>query len=174
VTECPPTDFDGEWNDLQLVTPRHAVQAEWNNAAVEQHCGRSKQQMFICKAGDTIRDRLLMIAERYAVVLRDQGQKGRQRPWNDLDITNSAHGTIIDIILNTDEPSLPNQNIVDLVHLPFYILVQLDRTRVTQLEGLPPGVIPIAKSFTINVMVDRKSQPHTVKRRQFPMTAAYA
>ena len=157
-----------------------------------------KQQLFICKAQDTIRDRLLKIAERYAVALRGQGQKKRQRRnelpekiqlaigmkvmvtqnvETDLDITNGARGTIIDIILDKDEPPLPNTNIVELVHLPAYILVQLDRTRVTQLAGLPPCVIPVAptsKSFTITVMVDGKPQNHTVKRRQFPMTAAYA
>jgi hypothetical protein len=66
---------------------------------------------------------------------------------------------------------------VELVHLPAYILVQLDQTCVTQLEGLPPCIIPVrpvSKSFTITVMVDGKPQNHTVKRRQFPMTAAYA
>ena len=64
-----------------------------------------------------------------------------------------------------------------LVHLPCYILVQLDRTCVTQLKGLPPCVIPIvpaSKSFTITMMVNRKSQNRTVKCCQFPMTAAYA
>ena len=197
--ESPLTDFNGAWSNLCLVTPRHAVRTEWNKSAVEKHCRQSKQQLFICKAEDTIRDRQLTIAERYAVVLRGQGQKKQQRRQNelletiqlaigmkvmvtqnvetDLDITNGARGTIVDIVLDKDEPLLPDENIVNLVHLPSYILVQLDRTRVTQLEGLPPCVIPVApasKSFTITMMVNGKPQNRTVKRRQFPMTAAYA
>lgn len=100
-----------------------------------------------------------------------------QNVETDLNITNSAHGTIVDIILHPDKPPLPNTNIVDLVHLLSYILVKLDRTGVTQLEGLQPSVIPVepaSKSFTIAVPVEAKPQNRTVKRQQFPMTAAYA
>jgi hypothetical protein len=82
-----------------------------------------------------------------------------QNVETDLDITNGARGTIVDIILDKDEPPLPEMNIVELVHLPAYILVQLDRTHVNQLEGLPPCVIPVgpaSKSFSITVMVDGK------------------
>jgi ATP-dependent exoDNAse (exonuclease V) alpha subunit len=100
-----------------------------------------------------------------------------QNVKTDLDITNGARGTIVNIILDKDKPPLLEMNIVELVHLPAYILVQLDQTHITQLEGLPPCVIPVgppSKSFTITVMVDGKPQNHTVKRHQFPMTAAYA
>jgi len=100
-----------------------------------------------------------------------------QNVETDLDITNSAHGTIVDIILDKDEPPLPDKNIMNLVHLPSYILVQLNRTHVTQLEGLPLCIIPVipmSKSFTITMMVDGKPQNRTIKHCQFPMTAAYA
>ena len=67
-----------------------------------------------------------------------------QNVETDLDITNSACSTIVDIVLDKDEPPLPNENTVNPVHLPSYILVQLDRTHVMQLEGLPPCIIPVA------------------------------
>lgn len=36
---CPETNFDTEpWNDESLVTPRHAVQMQWNDASVRKHC----------------------------------------------------------------------------------------------------------------------------------------
>jgi hypothetical protein len=97
-----------------------------------------------------------------------------QNVKTDLDITNGAHSTIVDIVLDKDEPPLPDENIVNIVYLPSYILVQFDRTCVTQLKGLPPCVIPVtpaSKSFTITMMVNRKPQNHTVK---CPMMAAYA
>jgi len=53
-SECPSMDFNSTWSDLHLVTPHHAVQTEWNNSAVEKHCRQSRQQLFICKAEDTI------------------------------------------------------------------------------------------------------------------------
>ena len=197
--ECPLADFtSGIWGNMSLVTPRHAVRTEWNVSAIEKHCKQSQQRLFICRAQDTIRGRPLSIVERYAAATRGQGQGKRQKKNDlpetvqlsigmkvmvtqnvetDLDITNGARGTIVDIILHPDEPPLPNENTVELVHLPSYILVKLDRTRVTQLEGLSLGIIPVeptSKSFAITVNVEGKAQSRTVKRQQFPMTAAYA
>ena len=140
----------------------------------------------------------MTIVERYAVIARGRG-KGKQQKRNelpetiqlavgmkvmvtqnvetDLDITNGAHGTIMDIVLHPDEPPLSDENTVELKYLPSYILMKLDRTCVTQLDGLSPSVIPVEptmKSFTINVQVEGKLQKRTVKCKQFPMTAAYA
>ncbi|KAG6805077.1 hypothetical protein H0H92_000785, partial [Tricholoma furcatifolium] len=100
-----------------------------------------------------------------------------QNVKTDLDITNSARGEIVDIILHPEESTISNDNIVELTHVPAYILVKLSQTRATKLEGLEPSVIPVepsSKTFTINVMVQGKSQSRTVKRCQFPMTASYA
>ena len=94
----------------------------------------------------------------------------------DLDITNGAHGTIVDIVPDKDEPPLSDESIVNLVHLPSYVLVQLNRMHITQLEGLPlciTSILPPSKSFTITMMVKQKSQDQTVKHCQFSMTTAY-
>lgn len=195
--QCLPTDFTQEpWNDQRLVTPRHAVRKEWNDAAVEKHCKETGQQLFICPAQDTIRGRPLSIVERYAVALRGKGDGSRrkrnelpetvqlavgmkvmvtQNVETDLDITNGARGEIIDIILHPNEPPVGNDAVVTLAYPPSYILVKLDKTRVTQLEGLEPGIIPVEpalRTFMITVQIDGKEVTRTVRRQQYPMTPA--
>ncbi|KAF9040360.1 hypothetical protein BDZ89DRAFT_1060455 [Hymenopellis radicata] len=97
----------------------------------------------------------------------------------DLDIANGARGTIVDIILDPEEPPVPEgETIIHLKYLPLYILVKMERTRTSQLEGLDQGVIPIQprqRSMRISIQ-QRKGAPasRTVKRRQYPLTLAYA
>ena len=97
----------------------------------------------------------------------------------DLDIiTNGARGEIVDIILHADELPINHENsIVKLRYLPAYILVKLSRTRTTQLEGLDECVIPIearTSTYRIKQTIGEKDIQRTVKRRQYPLTAAYA
>jgi len=61
----------------------------------------------------------------------------------DLNITNIARGTIVDIILHPDEEYSKDKQEVVLKHVPLYILVKLDRTRATPLKGLEEEVIPV-------------------------------
>ncbi|KAF8192858.1 hypothetical protein K438DRAFT_1762159 [Mycena galopus ATCC 62051] len=62
--------------------------------------------------------------------------------------------------------------------MPAYILVKMARTRANQLEGLDEHVIPIEPAqVTYHVkfeLPDHKSTQRTIRRRQFPMTGAYA
>lgn len=96
----------------------------------------------------------------------------------DLDITNGARGEIVDIILHPDEPPIANLPVIHLRYVPMYILVKLTRTRATALEGLQDNVIPIEPAITtyrIKIEQDKgRTVQKTVRRRQFPMTAAYA
>ena len=99
----------------------------------------------------------------------------------DLDMTNGARGEIVDIILHPDEEIShlnDDASVVYLKHLPAYILVKLSRTRATTLMGLEEGVIPIEPVLTrYRIQTQTKSGDtvqKTVRRRQFPMTAAYA
>jgi hypothetical protein len=96
----------------------------------------------------------------------------------DLDVTNGARGEIVNIILHPDEPPIGDEPIITLQHLPSYILVKMDRTRATQLEGLDESIIPVqmaTRSFQIKVRKPGGNYvTRTVRRRQFPMTAAYA
>ncbi|KAF8833843.1 hypothetical protein BDN67DRAFT_916157, partial [Paxillus ammoniavirescens] len=66
-----------------------------------------------------------------------------QNVKTNLDITNRARGTIIDILLSPDEPTiLEIKPITKLQHLPICILVKLMHTRATRLKDLEESVIP--------------------------------
>jgi hypothetical protein len=198
-TEETLVDFDSPpWNDASLVTPRHAVRSEWNAIAVRKWCRDTGQQLYTCRAEDTFKGRLLTLVERYAVAARIKEEKRRKRKElspevelaigmkvmvtsnveTDLDITNGARGEIVDIILHPDEPVITNQPIVNLVHMPLYILVKLTRTRATKLEGLDEAVIPVEPAtikFQIKVKtIENKKTTRTISRKQFPITPAYA
>ena len=96
----------------------------------------------------------------------------------DLDITNGARGTIMDIILHPDESYSEEGRDIVLKNIPLYLLVKLERTRATPLKGLDEAVIPVelaTKSMQVQVVENDGNQPRrTVKWRQFPVTAAYA
>lgn len=195
-----PVDFKSEpWASAPLVTPRHAVRKTWNESAVRKACRESGRQLFICTAEDTIGGRELNLPERYAVAMRSKTQGRRKRkdlPWRieiakgmkvlvtdnietDLDVTNGARGEIVDIILHPDEPPISDSDpVVYLQYVPAYILVKLSRTRASRLAGLEDAVIPVevaTTSMKISIRVrGGKTVTRTVRRRQYPITAAYA
>jgi len=197
--QCLPTDFSKPpWNSVALVTPRHAVRKLWNEAALRRHCRNSGGRLYICPADDKIKGRPLTLAERYGLAARgSSGKRNRKKELpnvveiaigakvlvtqnidTDLDVTNGARGEIVDIILHPDEPPLCTGPIIKLKYLPAYILVKMERTRATKLEGLDKGIIPIEPaSHNIRISVRTKGNKYvtrSVTRRQFPMTAAYA
>ena len=62
----------------------------------------------------------------------------------DLDVTNGACGEIVDIVLHLDEPAFSaNEPIVHLKYLPAYLLVKLQCTHASCLQGLKEAVIPV-------------------------------
>ena len=61
----------------------------------------------------------------------------------DLDITNRARGIIVDIVLNPGEIYSKEAKEVVTTKLPLYLLVKLDWTQTTPLEGLQEAVIPV-------------------------------
>lgn len=203
--KCAIPDFESEqWRDVALVTPRHAVRTQWNDAATRKHCARRGVQLFICPADDRISGRRLTTVERYAAACKKSRSRGRREKaglpdevmlavgmkvmvtvniMTDLDVANGARGEIVDIVLDEDEPPIPNAPVVTLTKPPAYVLVKLTRTRATKLQGLPECVIPIEPmTKTYEIVVDeslpgcdgRQEVKKTVKRRQLPMTAAYA
>jgi len=89
-----------------------------------------------------------------------------------MDITNGARGTVVNIVLNPDEPPLGESSITTLKHLPQCVLVKLNCTRAACLDGLDDGVILIflAKS-SMQITLGKKVK--TVTRFQYPITATY-
>ena len=165
--EAPTIDFSSlPWNEAALVTPRHAVRTQWNDAAIRKMCREKGRQIFKCTAHDTIKGRTISMKER-CILETHRGKKNRRGhtvkdlPYcieiaigmkvmvtnnieTDLDITNGARGEIVDIILDPDEPPIDaNENIIRLRYMPAYLLVKLTRTRATRLEGLHECVIPV-------------------------------
>ena len=97
----------------------------------------------------------------------------------DLDITNGARGTIVNIWLHPEEPPISDlQPKIELKYLPLCVLVKLDHTRTSQLTGLEECVIPVepvTQPYRISYQSSEgNALTRTVRRRQFPMTAAYA
>ena len=103
-----------------------------------------------------------------------------QNVETNFDITNEARGTIVGIKLHPDERMVSKRTsqYMELQHLPLYILVELQQTRATQLTGLEECIIPIEpRTQTFQVKCEQSNGQQvtkTIKRRQFPMTAAYA
>jgi ATP-dependent exoDNAse (exonuclease V) alpha subunit len=95
----------------------------------------------------------------------------------DLDVANGSRGIIINIVLDADEPPIPDTPVVRLKMPPTYILVKLDRTRATRLEGLEERTIPLEPSmakYRIKLATGTKMVTRTITRRQFSITPAYA
>lgn len=182
------------------MTPRHAVRIRWNESAVRKHCQLSGNQLIISEAEDTIKGRRLTHSEREALMARvgqDSLQKKNKQQLpskvelaismkvmvttnieTDLDITNGAHSTIMDIILHPEEEYQTDAEEITPVRQPLYLLVKLDWTSTTQLEGLDAHVISVeAITQSIQILVlenDGKTGRCTVKHHQFPVTPAYA
>ena len=182
------------WANAALITPRHAVWTLWNEAAVRKLCAESKQRLFICVAHNTIKGKALSLAQRYTLASRHKTDGRRRRKdlpesihlalgmkvmvtnnlQTDLDIMNSAHGVITDIILDPDEPEPGDDPVITLKYLPACILIKLSRTRAGQLPGLESGVIPIQRvSCAMQIKVG-KDKTRTVTRTQYPITGAYS
>lgn len=189
--ECPPTDFASEpWRSAVLITPRHAVRRPWNAQALRAHCARTGATLYVCRAQDRFQRRRLDKQERLAVRKKKEGKSTQDvlelaigmkamvtfNVSTNADITNGARGVVHDIVLQSkDDVERRGPGVVKLKRLPAYVLVKLDRTRALALPGFPVGVIPVVpmeKTFTI--VSTSRGRTITVKRLQFPLTAAYA
>ena len=199
--EAKPIDFmQHPWDKAALVTPCHAVRRLWNETALLKHGKKARRMILECEADETIRGQTLTLGERFAAYARqknlDSNQQKQELPLTvqmaigmkvmvtqnvitDLDITNGACGTIVDIWLHPDEPAITDvQPILKLKHLPVCVLVKLDRTRTSRLNGLEESVIPVEPTTQTYRITCQGSEGNviqrSVRRRQFPMTAAYA
>jgi hypothetical protein len=202
IERNPQDDYASPpWNDAVLITPRHGVRTQWNDACLKRHCQRDKRQLFVCPAQDLIRGQSLSDVENHALKMRAGSKNHRQNRRKDLpqevriaigakvlvtqnididlDLTNGARGEIVDIILHPNEPLISSSSTeIHLQYLPSYILVKMGRTRASRLQGLDDKVIPIepvSQSISISLLnTNNQTIKRTVQRRQFPMTLGYA
>jgi hypothetical protein len=147
----PQVDFSVDpWKSASLITPRHAVRKQWNEAAVRKLCWETGQQLFVCStlctAQDVIQGRPLTLSEKYCLESRHVNREGKRLTRAkdlprtvdfaigmkvmvtenieiDLDLTNGARGEIIDIVLHPDEPPIGNTPVVHLSYMPAYIMI---------------------------------------------------
>jgi hypothetical protein len=188
-------DLSGsEWDEAILITPRHAVRRRWNDEALRRHCRRAGERIYFCPAEDSIGTRDVTKEEKWVIVnaanLKGGNAGSRTQPnmvtlavgmramvtWNvntELDVANGARGIITRITLDSRETADIQGHEVRLKYPPAYVLVKLDRTKAAQLEGLEAGVVPITL-ISRNMTVEIKGKHVSVRRRQVPITAAYA
>jgi hypothetical protein len=70
--------FDVEpWSNACLVTPRHAVRIVWNKLCARRWCRKSRQQLFICLAQDTVEDCPLTLTQHISVATFSPEKKNR-------------------------------------------------------------------------------------------------
>ncbi|KAI6126364.1 hypothetical protein EDD16DRAFT_1425629, partial [Pisolithus croceorrhizus] len=129
------------WVLACLMTPQHAVHQQWNHATLEKHAGMMDTIIFECVAEDTMGNQTHQSRHEYQGRRRNHelldtielclgsSVMVTENVETDLDITNGAHGTIVDIFLHPDEPPTTCCNgVIQLRLLPSFLLVKLDRT----------------------------------------------
>ncbi|KZT57478.1 hypothetical protein CALCODRAFT_419311, partial [Calocera cornea HHB12733] len=150
---APYTNYQmSPWNDAVLITSRHIVRNNWNNAAISRLCHSKKQTLLISRAFDTIGKRQVTSEERYRILTRNKTRgKGRNEQsglpqdvplvigmevmvtlnvQTDLDVANGARGQLVGIGLDENEPAVPQHTKqVILKRPPTYVLVKLYRTK---------------------------------------------
>ncbi|KAF8527302.1 hypothetical protein JB92DRAFT_2640926, partial [Gautieria morchelliformis] len=113
---CQVPDFSRPpWNNAVLVTPRHGVRMEWNDAALREHCRTSAKPIFVSPAEDTVGmennelslpQKLLVAAsegkERLARKIKVAEGMRAMLTWNlvvSADLANGTQGTVEKIFL---------------------------------------------------------------------------
>lgn len=90
-----------------------------------------------------------------------------------LDIANGARGKIVKIVLHDVETAFsPMEPVVHLRFPPAYVVIKMIGTKVSQLEGLDTGEIPLMlseRSFSIQI----RNEKRTVVRTQLLLTPAF-
>lgn len=193
---CDILDFSKlPWSDVVLVTPRHGARIQWNFASLAKHCAWTGERLYISMAEDTVgKDRRMpSLAQRIQIagmkpdhtakldgevelavgmkvmVLTNISAKG--------ELANGTRGTIEDIILDVrdwdtsmDEPT----GTTKLKYPPAMVLFKPSKPTRMHFEGIAPGLIPLFPSEETFSIKDSQNRSKTIRRRQFPLTAAYA
>jgi len=120
IHQSPIDILSPPWNDASFITPCHAARGHWNHAPLRKACLEGGQWFLVghAEAEDTIKKRPPSLVERSALAQRSAGdgqRKHKDLPETiklvitrmkvtvtgnvvaDLDITNGARGTIVDV-----------------------------------------------------------------------------
>jgi hypothetical protein len=185
-----------EWQSAKLVTPRHATKDLWNARALRQFSARSKKQIYRWESEKLVNGEFADSRASYELEKQKQRRRGAKSTQSrflevcegadvmvtvnvdtDMDLANGTRGTVEEIILAEDEPQVGSEQVVMLEKMPLLLLVRLEKTRATQIEGLAPNVIPIHPFDTKTKVAYRKGSTdvaETVVKRQFPLILGFA
>jgi hypothetical protein len=157
---------------------------------MRQWCKETGEKLFVCQVANAIKGRQLTLRERYTLAAKAQTSGRRKRKdWaeteaielarrmklmvttnleTDLDMTGGAWGAIVDIILHPDEPPIGKEPIVQLKHLPAYIL-KLSCTQARRMNGLEERALqvkPVAAKMKITIKSHQTGKMiNTLRRR---------
>ena len=183
---CPVPDFTvALWCECILVTPQNAIQMLWNEWMLNMHCSCTGQTHYTVNAIDKCQLCKLSILEHLAIVHLEINQMNlllqkleiavgmklmvlsNIAPYASL--ANGSCGVVMGIILNLRESECDTATTIHkLQYPPSAILFHPLNGCAVQLQGLPPGTVPIfpqTKLFTIGSLL--------VKHTQFLITPAY-
>lgn len=89
------------------------------------------------------------------------------------DVVVVSVGMKIMVTFNAETDFSMSDPVVRLSHTPAYVLIRMSKTKVTQLEGLDKGAIPIVPEQRTFAILDGQKRK-TVHRQQLPLTLSYA
>ena len=136
-----------ELNDALLVTPRHGVREEWNNAAISKHCRKTGHQLLISPILHEIHGRPPTVADKISIDEYYRKNKNRNTAELqqevklavgmrvlvtrnidlDADLANGARRSIVGIVLHPDKPAVDTRKSV--THLQYPPSIMLNWTR---------------------------------------------
>ncbi|KAH6906301.1 hypothetical protein BKA70DRAFT_1372848 [Coprinopsis sp. MPI-PUGE-AT-0042] len=195
---CELPDFDhGPWSEAILVTPRHAVRAEWNELALRKLARAIKKPVYIVHAEDI--DAATGFEASNAIKLAmaskvDQSEKTRQplrrrielvegmqamvllNIATDADVANGTRGVIEKVLLDPREPPIvmDHDGSCRLHYLPVAVLLRPLIPCYIQFPGVPEGLIPLLPRPMQLTGKLASGRTYRVKRRQYPITPGYA
>lgn len=161
---CDISDFNSlPWNDTVLVTSCNSIRSRWNNLALKKHCCTNGHTHYVLVTYDHINDTPLAVQECLAIAHMKPDETNRLPNMiemavgmkamvllnmaMDADLANGSRGSIVDIILDPREKSIPdNTNTIFLTYPPSVILFAPLHSNHAKLCNLPDGVVPIFPS----------------------------
>ena len=167
---------------------------KWNSIKAQSKTRTLGLTPIACPAFDTVHERQLNMDEKYLLATKpSRSSRDRQHEHGglpdevelvvgievmvtfniatDLDLANGARGHVVDIVL--DERM--KEHTMQLQYLPLYVLMCIKCTEANfALDGLGPGVLPVASLTQTFVVTTPKGNKTLTSRQQLPITPAYA
>jgi hypothetical protein len=155
----------------------------------------SNQQLYLCPAPDTVNGRPLTLPERYSLAKsKMRGENSRkggdlanelelgigmkvmvtENMETDLDVANGSQGVIVNIILDADEPPIPNDPVVRTENATRLHRVEARPDTGNKTRRARRADNTFGTKIRIQLACGTKTVTCTTTRQQFAITPAYA